>query len=328
GIQWLKDKLEERGTTRPIIIVQHYLFSDTWEHGSITPSWHDTQRDALLDILSPYNIIGFFVGHNHGVGLLPNPIPVPTKNSTRNVPEFRPGCAFNQNFALVRVTPSTMDVLYGTAANKKITWTNGASFKLPYGGQVWETVPDWNGNYFGALKDFYVDTRRVRCPAGKVIVSCGLRRTAGPDPSNRLSWEIVAAKVDDGTLKETVIAAPPAGGSYFPGDGGMSKIYVDLGPVVCPAGSAVVGVFFWQKGNRVAPGLVVRNLTTGAETEIKNTDMHQYFPATGGASDLYADTNMVSRPSGQPGVSDALQMGGVALYQKGSNRLAIKVLYK
>ncbi|KAI0056746.1 hypothetical protein BV25DRAFT_1547781 [Artomyces pyxidatus] len=326
GIQWLKDRLEERSQTRPIIIVQHYMFSDTIEHGVITPSWHDSQRDALLDILSPYNIIGFFVGHNHGTGPLPNLIPVPWNNPTRNVPEFRPGCAFDQNFALVRVSLSTMDVLYGTAANKTISWNGGATFPLPYANEIWEEVSDWNGNYFGSLGGTYVDTRRVRCPTGKIIVSAGLKQTQSPDPTNRLTWALVVTN-PDGSQSQTVTASPPAGGSYFPGEGGMSGIYVDLLPVVCPTDSVVVGVFFWQKHNRIAPGLVVRNVSTGVESEITAAEMHGYFPGEGGSSDLYADTNMVSRPI-CTGAPNKLQMGGVALYEKGSNRVAIKVLYK
>ncbi|KAI0055988.1 Metallo-dependent phosphatase, partial [Artomyces pyxidatus] len=131
GIGWLEGKLAARGTTRPIIIVQHYLFSQTIENGGVTPSWTDAQRNRLLTILSPYNIIAFFVGHDHTTGPLPNSVPVPTLHPTRNVPEFRPGCAFNQNFALARVTPSTMDVLYGTVAEQQVVWTDGANFPVP-----------------------------------------------------------------------------------------------------------------------------------------------------------------------------------------------------
>ncbi|KAI0055981.1 hypothetical protein BV25DRAFT_1669401 [Artomyces pyxidatus] len=327
GIGWLQGKLADRGQTRPIIIVQHYLFSETVENGGITPCWTNAQRDRLLNILSPYNIIGFFVGHNHGTGLLPNNIPVPTQNPTRNVPEFRPGCAFNQNFALVRVTPSTLDVMYGTAANKQISWTNGGTFKVPFANQIWEEVSDWNNNYFGTLKSIYVDTRRVRCPAGKFIISCGLKRTVSPDPTNRLTWTLVVAN-SDGTGQQSINVSGDAGSNNFPRTGGMSRIYVDLAPVVCPSGSAVVGVFFWHKENRAAPGLVVRNLATGQETEITNATWGDHFPTGGdGSSHIYADTNMVGRPT-RSDVPANLYMGGIALYQKGGNRLGVKVLYK
>ncbi|KAI0055626.1 hypothetical protein BV25DRAFT_1833000 [Artomyces pyxidatus] len=326
GVNWLKQRLDERGHTRPIIIMQHYMFSDVIEDGSgVTPNWYKSQRDDLLDILSPYNIIGFFVGNNLGVGRLPYQVHVPTKNPTRTVPEFRPGSAWMQNFALVRVTPSTMDVVYGFAQDKKVVFANGATFKIPYGNQIWEEVPDWNNNWFGTLKTVYVDTRRVKCAADKVIISCGLRRTVGPDPDNRIAWEIVAAKAD-GSQKETIRASAPAGSNYFPGEDGMSKIYIDTAPVVCPAHCAVIGVFFWHKENRVAPGLVVREVATAKEREVINTTGREYFPAEDGCTNMFVDTNMVSRPSGKAGVPDTLQMGGVALYEKG-NRIGVKVLY-
>ncbi|KAI0044067.1 hypothetical protein FA95DRAFT_1562619 [Auriscalpium vulgare] len=327
GIDWLKGKLAERGQTRPIIIVQHYLFSETIENGGITPCWTNAQRDALVTILAPYNIIAFLVGHNHGVGPFPNSIPVPTQNPTRFVPEFRPGCAFNQNFALVRVTPSTLDVLYGTAASQKISWTYGGTFAVPFANEIWEEDSNWNGNYFGTLKSIYVDTRRVMAPTGKVIVGCTLARTVSPDPTNRLTWVLKVANLD-GSGEQTVNVSGDGNKTYFPGEGGMSKIYVDLSPVTCPTGSVVVGVFSWQKNNRIAPGLVVRNISSGQQTEMTNTEWKDYFPGEGGSTHLYADTNVVRRPGpGIPGVPSMLQMGGVALYQKGGNRVAVKVLY-
>ncbi|KAI0060963.1 hypothetical protein BV25DRAFT_816334 [Artomyces pyxidatus] len=113
-----------------------------------------------------------------------------------------------------------------------------------------------------------------------------------PDAENRLAWVIVAAELG-GTRKETIIAPPPAAHHYFPDAGGMSNIYVDVGAVVCPFGSVVVGVFFWKK-----------DVLTGKESELRNTNSHEYFPSTGGCSDVYADTNMVARPE------DLLRMAG------------------
>ncbi|KAI0056740.1 hypothetical protein BV25DRAFT_1920771 [Artomyces pyxidatus] len=308
--------------------MQHYMFSDVLEDGSgITPNWHRNQRDELLDILSPYNIVGFFVGNNINPGRLPYQIHVPAKKPTRTVPEFRPGCAWGQNFALVRVTASTMDVVYGVARDKKVVFIEGAGFKIPNVAQVWEEVPDWNNNWFGTLQGIYVDTRRVRCPPGKVIISCGLRKTVAPEPDNRLSWEIVAAKLD-GSQKETIRASAPAGSNYFPGEDGMSHVFGDSLSVVCPPYCVVVGVFFWEKGSHVAPGLVVRDLATGEEREVTNSKYGDYFPAKEGLKDMFADTNMVRRPSGKAGVPDWLQMGGIVLYKKGVNRIAVKVLYK
>ncbi|KAI0055557.1 hypothetical protein BV25DRAFT_1842879 [Artomyces pyxidatus] len=331
GFNWLKQRLAERGLTRPIIIMQHYMLSDVVEDGSgVTPNWHRSQRNELLDILSPYNIIGFFVGNNLGVGRLPYEINVPNKDPTfptRVVPEFRPGCAWAQNFALVRVTSWTMDVVYGFAQDRKAVFTSGASFKIPYMHQIWEEALAWNSSYFGTLRNFSVSALRAKCTADKVVISCGLRRTTHPEPDDRVAWEIVAAKVD-GSQRETIRAPTTLTSSHFPSSGGMTKLYADTAPVLCPAHCAVAGVFFWQKDSRVAPGLVVREVTTKKEYEVRNQSLGpgEYFPPEHGCTDMYADTNMVSRPSGKAGVPDTLQMGGVALYQKG-DRIGVRVLY-
>ncbi|KAI0056005.1 hypothetical protein BV25DRAFT_1921334 [Artomyces pyxidatus] len=328
GLGWLQTKLTDRGPLRPIIIVQHYLFDETTDNGGITPTWSDQQRDALLSILSPYNIIGFFVGHNHGIGPMPAWIPVPTQNPTRSVPQFRPGCAFNQNVALVQVSPSKMDVLYGTAADKIVHWSTSASFPVAFPNQIWQRNGDWNDSYFGTLKSIYADTRRVRCPAGKVIISCGLKRTSKPDPDNRLTWTLVVAN-RDGSEQQYIDVSGPAGTNSFPDKDGLSKFFFDLVPVTCPPGSIVSGVFFWKKqGNRVAPGLVVRDVASGEEKEITNTAFGGFYPSKDGSEHIYADTNMVARPlAGNPGVSALMQMAGVAFVQKGDNRVALKVLY-
>lgn len=63
GLSWLKRMLARKGYGRPVIIVQHYLFSPD----TITPTWTDEQRDRMLEVLLPYNIVAFFVGHNHAV---------------------------------------------------------------------------------------------------------------------------------------------------------------------------------------------------------------------------------------------------------------------
>ncbi|KAI0258386.1 hypothetical protein BC834DRAFT_1045913 [Gloeopeniophorella convolvens] len=329
GLGWLKGKLEERGPTRPIIIVQHYLFSETVEDPDpITPTWTASQRNAMLDILAPYNIIAFLVGHNHGIGPMPNWVPVPWHNPTRYVPELRPGAAFFELAALIRVTPSTLDVVYGRASKGKLTWSAGNNFPVPFANQIWEEVADLNGNYFGTLKNIYVDTRALSAPDGKVIISAGLVKTTGvgPEPGNRLTWRLIAAYAN-GTAQETINVGSTPGNNYFPGEGGMSKIYIDTSPVVCPSGSDVIGVFFWQKSNRVAPGLIVRNRATKIETRITDEHGTSYFPGSDGSTNLYADTNMVARPN-RSDVPATLQMGGVALYQKGGNRVGLKVLYK
>lgn len=61
GMQFLKDNLRSGGPLRPVIVVQHYDFGSF----SIPAWWTETQRDALLNVLEPYNVIAFLMGHEH-----------------------------------------------------------------------------------------------------------------------------------------------------------------------------------------------------------------------------------------------------------------------
>ncbi|KAJ7852436.1 hypothetical protein B0H13DRAFT_2083995 [Mycena leptocephala] len=323
GIVWLQQTLEARGPIRRIIIAQHYLFSETCDTGGICPSWTAAQRNALLVVLAPYNIIAFVVGHNHGTGPLPNWIPVTFNNVTRQVPELRPGCAFNQNMALIRVTPATMDVVYGNSqSGGGFNWTAGMSFNLPFANELWVKNPTNNANYFGSLKRIYVDTRVVHCAAGEFIFGVSLIRAS--DVTNRLSWQITAGNARGSGLHNVTVSGDNKG-TYFPDEGGMSHIYVDESPVNVPSGSVAVGVFFWQKGNRIAPGIVAFDPETGTEQDITNEAFEDYFPPTGGSSDLYANTNLVNSPT-DPNLPTGLVMGGVAFYQQ-ENQIALRVLY-
>ena len=174
----------------------------------------------------------------------------------------------------------------------------------------------------------YVDTRRVRCPAGKFIISVGLTRTFGPDPTNRLTWTLVATKLD-GTEQSLIGVSGSTDSNNFPYTGGMSKIWFDCARVICPTESIVMGVFFWEKHNRAAPGLVVRDFSSRIEAEIANNYWGDHLPSgSNGSTDLYADPNMVKRPFGRSEVLDMLQMGGIALHQKGGNRAGLNILFR
>ncbi|KAK5651798.1 hypothetical protein OQA88_11665 [Cercophora sp. LCS_1] len=61
GLDSLKHKLASRGYTRPVFIVQHIPMTIPG-----TDYWDDAARDHLLEILRPYNVVGFGVGHWHG----------------------------------------------------------------------------------------------------------------------------------------------------------------------------------------------------------------------------------------------------------------------
>ncbi|KAJ6532951.1 hypothetical protein B0H19DRAFT_1081404 [Mycena capillaripes] len=297
GIVWLQQTLKAREPIRRIIIAQHYLFSETCDTGGICPSWTAAQRNTLLAVLAPYNIIVYLNS-------------APAARST--------------NMALIRVTPAIMDVVYGNSqSGGGFDWTAGMSFNLPFSNELWVKSPTNNANYFGSLKDIYVDTRVVHCAAGEFIFGVSLIRAS--DVTNRLSWQTTAGNARGSGLHNVTVSGENKD-MYFPDKGGMSSIYVDESPVSVPSGSVVVGVFFWQKGNRIAPGIMVFNPETGTEQNITNVAFEDYFPPTGGSSGLYANTNLVNSPT-DPNLPTGLVMGGVAFYQQ-KNQIALRVFLK
>lgn len=61
NLDWLRDDLALYAKDgKPVVVVQHYGF-DKWA----IEWWPQTEREQLFDILEPYNIKGFFVGHTH-----------------------------------------------------------------------------------------------------------------------------------------------------------------------------------------------------------------------------------------------------------------------
>ncbi|KAF8849000.1 hypothetical protein BDZ45DRAFT_732564 [Acephala macrosclerotiorum] len=155
GLDWLKHKLALKGYKRPVIIVQHFPFSDCYEKDpadSVSELWSVAQVKHLMEVLLPYNVLAVCVGHIHSPrGALPQWIPaawdywdqqfmlkdwpnerntLPPSYKKHPVAEIRPGAAFNKYFALFRLEgervntvgakitkPTTVDILYGTALN-------------------------------------------------------------------------------------------------------------------------------------------------------------------------------------------------------------------
>lgn len=108
--------------------------------------------------------------------------------------------------------------------------------------------------------------------------------------------------------------------NYFPGTGGLSGIYADTNPVYCPPDRFIVGFSLRKKGgNRLAPQILCANPDGTDPQWIANDDWNSnYFPDTGGLSDIYADTNPVYCPPGRI-------ITGFSLRKKGGNRLAPQI---
>jgi hypothetical protein len=121
--------------------VQHFNIAQDFDDSF----WSVDDKNKMLEVLMPYNLIAICTGHQHlPVGLLPGRIPMVNMMDsvvigawTREpgyIPELRPGGALVTDFALVRVAAPasgegiSMDVLYGTlepSPSKPLQWMRG-----------------------------------------------------------------------------------------------------------------------------------------------------------------------------------------------------------
>jgi cytolysin (calcineurin-like family phosphatase) len=124
GLPWLKQDLATyAGDGRPVVLFQHYgwdTFSiENWDpakktfddEGSGAPHWwSEADREALVDTLSGYNVVGIFHGHQHETPMI---------YRRGKLDLFKPKAAYMGGFALVRITNEAMDVVLGEAADDK-----------------------------------------------------------------------------------------------------------------------------------------------------------------------------------------------------------------
>lgn len=116
----------------------------------------------------------------------------------------------------------------------------------------WIQDDDWNENYFGSLKDIYVDMNPVFIPNGKKLLGFAFRQHG-----NRLAPKILVGNVDGSD--EKWIENNDWGHNYFPDKGGLSEIYGDTNEVFVNSGKKLVGFALRKKGaNRLAPVLLVQ----------------------------------------------------------------------
>ena len=122
GLPWLKQDLADNaGDGRPVVIFQHYGWDpfsiERWDpaartfddEGSGAPHWwSDEQRQAMVDVLAGYNVIGVFHGHEHDSALI---------YKRDGLDLFKPKAAYLGGFALVHVTDEAMDVVLGEAVD-------------------------------------------------------------------------------------------------------------------------------------------------------------------------------------------------------------------
>lgn len=120
GLAWLARDLAEYATDgRPVVLFQHYgwdaFSTERWdpdavtfdEHGAGQPHWWtEEERQALLDAVKNYNIVGLFHGHEHDRVMI---------YREEGIDLFKPRAAYLGGFAVVRVTDGFMDVAIGEA---------------------------------------------------------------------------------------------------------------------------------------------------------------------------------------------------------------------
>jgi cytolysin (calcineurin-like family phosphatase) len=121
GLDWLKrDLAANAGDGRPVVSFQHYgwdaFSSEVWDStartfddtGAGAPHWwSDAEREALAAVLSGYNAIGLFHGHQHETPMI---------YGGGALDLFRPKAAYLGGFALARVTDTFFDVALGESS--------------------------------------------------------------------------------------------------------------------------------------------------------------------------------------------------------------------
>jgi cytolysin (calcineurin-like family phosphatase) len=121
ALGWLAEDLASNAEDgRPVVLFQHYgwdVFSiERWDpaavtfddHGSGAPHWwSEAQRQALLDTIKGYNVIGIFHGHQHETPMI---------YRAGGYDLFKPKAAYMGGFALIGLSGGKMDVVLAEAA--------------------------------------------------------------------------------------------------------------------------------------------------------------------------------------------------------------------
>nr|WP_280821113.1 metallophosphoesterase [Mesorhizobium soli] len=140
SLPWLKNDLATyAGDGRPVIIFQHYGWDpfsiEKWDpaaqhfddDGNGQPHWwSEADRQALHAVLSGYNVIGVFHGHQHETAMIYH---------RDGLDIFKPKAAFMGGFGLVHVTDRYMDVVLGEAVGNEgeVMFTDAFSKPLKAG---------------------------------------------------------------------------------------------------------------------------------------------------------------------------------------------------
>lgn len=124
ALPWLKrDLAANAGQGRPIVVFHHYgwdaFSTERWDPAKNSFDdagsgnfhwWSSEESNALLEILSGYNVIGVFHGYQHETPII---------YSHEGMEVFKPVAAFMGGFAVARFTPGFFQVALGQTVDDR-----------------------------------------------------------------------------------------------------------------------------------------------------------------------------------------------------------------
>ena len=114
SLPWLRRNLATHAADgRPVMFFQHYGFESGNSIGNSTRSrskWTREQMTRFYDVISDYNVVGLFHGHDHWMQ---------PPYRWRGMDVFSPGAAHFGQFAIVHIDEQTMDVVYAEVTNAR-----------------------------------------------------------------------------------------------------------------------------------------------------------------------------------------------------------------
>ena len=154
--------------------------------------------------------------------------------------------------------------------------------------QWWYVNNVMNSQYFGNLRNIYVDTNEVIAPSDRIVFGISFRLK-----NNRLAPVVTCARPDKSLSYE--LYNNDWNNKYF---GPLQDLYADTSPIFVPRNKVFRGFRFIKKGNRVAPSIFcTRNDGTGGEWVQNLDDNKFYFPKGPGLQIAYADTSLIITPT-------------------------------
>jgi cytolysin (calcineurin-like family phosphatase) len=244
GLSWLATDLANTvgNTGAPVILFQHFGFdffsvynSDTT--GQAKPWWSDSERQALLSILAPYNVVALFSGHQHHTGMYSADYQDSLGNN-KILDDFTGGAGGidgHGEFYAVRLTDNFLDVL-------PFQWSDSNPDKLPVMTNVgdptqgaWANDGTWNPSVLqdagpqpaGTLKqpDFYNNVSGCRKWIGSALKTVPLTVTAGPANANSFSFIITnnsGAPIQGPFALQTPVISPNPASNVSPLNSGAA----------------------------------------------------------------------------------------------------------